>query len=74
LLQAGNTVLLSPFVVIGCDGPALVSPPRALALSASGFVLTSSPATAAPALPLGAIHGPLHWVDARLPPPDGPPR
>jgi hypothetical protein len=62
LLQAGSTVLLSPFVVVGCDGPALVSPPRALALSNTGFVLTASP----------AIQGPLHWVDARLPAPDGP--
>lgn len=69
LLQAGSNVLLSPFVVLGCDGPAFASPARALALSTGGFVLT-----AAAAGPLGAIQGPLHWVDAKVPPPDGPPR
>jgi hypothetical protein len=78
LLQAGSTVLLSPFVVVGCDGPALLSPPRALALSTTGFVLTASAApelgTAAPPLAPSAIRGPLHWVDARLPAPDGPAR
>ena len=75
LLQAGSSALLSPFVIVGCDGPALASPPRALALSASGFVLTSTSPTSAPSQPAGRapINGPLHWVDARLPPPDGPP-
>jgi hypothetical protein len=72
LLQAGSTVLLSPFVVVGCDGPALVSPPRALALSTTGFVLTASPSLSTATLAAGAIQGPLHWVDARLPAPDGP--
>jgi hypothetical protein len=76
LLQAGSSVLLSPFVVLGCDGPAFPSPARALALSTSGFVLTAAasggPATAGTP---GAIQGPLHWVDAKVPPPtDGPPR
>ena len=78
LLQAGNTVLLSPFVIVGCDAPALASPAQALAVSSSGFVLTAAPAPAsdAPGSPAlrTAIQGPLHWVDARLPPPDGPPR
>jgi hypothetical protein len=77
LLQAGSSVLLSPFVIVGCDGPALASPPHALALSASGFVLTAAPAPATDSShPPGArapINGPLHWVDARLPPPDGAP-
>jgi hypothetical protein len=75
LLQAGSSVLLSPFVILGCDGPVFASPARALALSSSGFVLTASAGSAAaPAGPLGAIQGPLHWVDAKVPPPDGPPR
>ncbi len=72
LLQAGSTVLLSPFVVVGCDGPAVASPPQALALSTSGFVLTgslaaASPPTSATAAYRSAIQGPLHWVDARGP-------
>ena len=74
LLQAGSSVLLSPFVILGCDGPALTSPARALALSTSGFVLTAASSGPAPATPPGAIQGPLHWVDARVPAPDGPPR
>lgn len=80
LLQAGGAVLLSPFVVVDLQGPAGASPPRALALSAGGFVLTESSATEAaadapaPGKRGAVIHGPLHWVDARLPPPDGPPR
>jgi hypothetical protein len=79
LLQAGSSVLLSPFVIIGCEGPALASPARPLALSTSGFVLTAagggSGGVPAPVgLPEGAIQGPLHWVDAKVPPPDGPPR
>jgi len=74
LLQAGNTVLLSPFVIVGCDAPALASPPRALAVASQGFVLTAT-ADAPGSSPLRpAIQGPLHWVDARLPAPDGPPR
>lgn len=86
LLQTGNTVLLSPFVVVGVEGPALASPAGPLALSSSGFVLTGaatpatadSPTSAAPAK--SAPRGPLHWVDAKLPldakvpPPDGPSR
>jgi hypothetical protein len=69
LLRAGSTVLLSPFLVVGWEGPALASPPSALAITTDGFVLTGSSDGAG-----GAIQGPLHWVDARLPPPDGPPR
>lgn len=71
LFDAGGTVLLTPFVVIGAKGPALPSPPRALAVSAPGFVLTAS-GTAS--LGDGAIEGPLRWVDARLAPADGPSR
>jgi hypothetical protein len=78
LLQAGNTVLLSPFVIVGCDAPALASPPQALAVSSSGFVLTGTVAPTAdtagsPAIRT-AIQGPLHWVDAKVAPPNGPPR
>jgi hypothetical protein len=86
LLQTGTTVLLSPFVVVGIEGPALASPAQPLALSSSGFVLTGaappamadSPPGAAPAR--STLRGPLHWVDAKLPPdakvppPDGSPR
>jgi hypothetical protein len=75
LLQAGGAVLLSPFVILGLQGPALPSPARPLAISAGGFVLTAaSEQPALPSVPSRAISGPLHWVDARLPPPDGPPR
>jgi hypothetical protein len=85
LLQAGSSVLLSPFVVVDVEAPALTSPTRPLALSAGGFVLTESSRPGAPppgretlgptpAAVSRSIHGPLHWVDARLPPPDGPPR
>lgn len=73
LLQAGSSVLLSPFVVLGCEAPAFASPPHALGLSTSGFVLTATPASPDPTPSRGAIQGPLHWVDARLPPPDGHP-
>ena len=69
LLQAGNTVLLSPFVVVGCDAPALASPAHALAVARTGFVLTSTPVPDPPGAP--AIQGPLHWVDAKVAPPDG---
>jgi len=75
LLQSGASVLLSPFVIVGLEGPAFSSPARPLALTASGFVLTptSAPAGGGAGAP-GGIPGPLHWVDARLPLPDGPPR
>lgn len=86
LLQTGSAVLLSPFVVVGIEGPALASPAQPLALSSSGFVLTGtapaptgdSPPGAAPGK--STLRGPLHWVDAKpppdakVPPPDGPPR
>jgi hypothetical protein len=84
LLQAGSAVLLSPFVVVGIEGPALASPAQPLALASSGYVLTGatpppeSPPSATPAR--STLRGPLHWVDAKLPPdakvppPDGPPR
>jgi len=74
LLQAGSSVLLSPFVILGCDGPALASPARPLALSTNGFILTATGGGSAPtpAGALGAIQGPLHWVDAKVPTPDGP--
>mgnify|MGYP001548574692 CR=1 FL=1 len=83
LLQTGNAVLLSPFVVVGVEGPALVSPAQPLALSSSGFLLIGAATldslpSVAPAQ--GTLRGPLHWVDAKLPPdakvppPDGPPR
>jgi len=77
LLQAGSSVLLSPFVVVGVSGPAFPSPLRALAMSESGFVLTASPNGAPPAAAgaaESAIQGPLHWLDASLGTPDGPPR
>lgn len=75
LMQAGSSVLLSPFVVVDVEGPAWTSPARALALSAGGFVLTGTgDAEAAGGSARRSIRGPLHWVDARLPPPDGPPR
>ena len=75
LLQSGAAVLLSPFVIVGLSPPALSSPSHPLALSAGGFVLTPSNVQAgASGAVTGGISGPLHWVDARLPPPDGPPR
>jgi len=78
LLQTGATILLSPFVIVGAAGPALAAPPRPLALTAAGAVLTSFDAAgagaASPPRGGGAIEGPLHWLDARLPPSDGPPR
>jgi hypothetical protein len=73
LLQAGSAVLLSPFVVVGVSAPALESPPHALALSSGGFVLTGNIGENAESSN-GGFQGPLHWVDARLPPPDGPSR
>jgi len=61
LMHAGGAVLLSPFVVVDLDGPALSAPPRPLALAANGYVLTDSGDN--PAGPLtGPIRGPLHWV------------
>lgn len=76
LLQAGSAVLLSPFVIVGCESPAFSSPPRALALSSSGFILTAAPPADSQGSPQpgAAIAGPLRWVDAKVPPPDGPPR
>jgi hypothetical protein len=77
LLRAGSAALLSPFVVLDAAAPALQSPTsEPLALSSSGHVLTGQqPAGAgATAAPAASIQGPLHWLDARLPPPDGPPR
>lgn len=69
LLQAGGATLLSPFVVLGAAAPALASPTSLpLAIASSGHVLTGEPAAGS------GIQGPLHWLDARLPPPDGPPR
>lgn len=80
LLLTGSAALLSPFVVLEAAAPALQSPTsQPLALSSSGYVLAGSPRdqpkeAVAPAAPPAAIQGPLHWLDARLPPPDGPPR
>jgi hypothetical protein len=71
-LQTGPAILLSPFVIVGGSAPALLSPGPALALTAGGMVLVPSSRRAAPSQV--AIEGPLHWLDARLPPPDGPPR
>jgi hypothetical protein len=69
LLQAGAATLLSPFVVLGAAAPALASPTSTpLAVASSGHVLSGEPAAGT------GIQGPLHWLDARLPPPDGPPR
>ena len=66
LMRVGSALLLTPFVLTGPSGPVLASPTaQPLALSVSGHVLVGSPAD-------GAILGPLHWLDARLPPPDGP--
>jgi hypothetical protein len=76
LLRAGDATLLSPFVILGATGPALSSPSPALALTAAGHVLTSGDggrATNGSGAGV-AIEGPLHWVDARLARPDGPPR
>jgi hypothetical protein len=70
--RSGSSILLSPFVIVGASAPALVSPGPALAITASGMVLVASASRAASGQI--AIEGPLHWLDARLPPPDGPPR
>ncbi|HEX2670919.1 MAG TPA: hypothetical protein VHM25_08605, partial [Polyangiaceae bacterium] len=70
LLQVPGAVLVSPFVIVGGSGAVLPSPEHALALSSSGFVLTGSSDGTSD----GPIQGPLRWVDARVPPPDGPPR
>jgi hypothetical protein len=77
LLRAGSAALLTPFVVLDAAAPALQSPTNEpLALSSSGHVLAGRQAagTGATAAPAASIQGPLHWLDARLPPPDGPPR
>ena len=77
VLRAGSAALVSPFVVLDATAPALQSPTsEPLALSSSGHVLAGQ-ATAvagATAASASAIQGPLHWLDARLPAPDGPPR
>jgi hypothetical protein len=77
LLRAGSAALISPFVVLDAAAPALQSPTsEPLALSSSGHVLAGhrSAEAGATAVPATSIQGPLHWLDARLPPPDGPPR
>ena len=75
LLQTSSSILLSPFVIVGANGPALQSPARPLALTVTGVVLTgTSVGGSAAGEAHGSIEGPLHWLDARLPPPDGPPR
>jgi hypothetical protein len=76
VLRAGSAALVSPFVVLDAAAPALQSPTsEPLALSSSGHVLAGQRAAAAGATAASAsIQGPLHWLDARLPPPDGPPR
>jgi hypothetical protein len=63
-------VLLSPFVIVDGFATALKSPTeRPLALAATGHVLAGGQAG-----PNGdAIQGPLHWLDARLPSPNGRP-
>lgn len=71
-LRTGPALLLSPFVIVGGSAPALVSPGPALALTSGGNVLVPSSKRAA--TNQIAIEGPLHWLDARLPAPDGPPR
>jgi len=74
-LQSGATILLSPFVIVDGSAPALVSPGPALAVTATGMVLlpSSRRATSGQVAQV-VIEGPLHWTDARLAPPDGPPR
>lgn len=75
LLRTGKSVLLSPFVIVGLDGPAWASPEHPLALTENGHVLTGSTEQAGQTNgTASAIQGPLRWVDARLPPSDGPPR
>ena len=74
LLRSGGSILLSPFVIVGGSGPALTSPEGALALTASGMVLTGASRPPAGAHGSGGIQGPLHWLDAKVPAPDGPPR
>jgi hypothetical protein len=75
LLQTGDVTLLSPFVVVGASGPALSIPTSSpLALSSTGHVLAGNQTEPGRAATTDGIRGPLHWLDARLPPPDGPPR
>jgi hypothetical protein len=78
LLQVGSAVLLSPFVILSEGGPALRSPTeRPLALSSTGHVLAGRPSPNGQAPSSNgseAIEGPLHWLDARVTPVDGPPR
>lgn len=74
LMQTGAALLLTPFVVLGGEPPVLSSPTeRPLALSSSGHVLAPA-SVAASAAADAAIEGPLHWLDARVPAPDGSPR
>lgn len=70
--QSGASVLLSPFVIVDANPPALTHPGPALALTSGGMVLVPSSRRAEAGRVL--IEGPLHWADARLAPPDGPPR
>ena len=62
-LQAGRSILLSPFLVVDGAAPALVSPGPALAITSGGMVLvpTSKRAGAGQVV----IEGPLHWLEAR---------
>jgi hypothetical protein len=62
-LQAGPTILLSPFVIVAGNAPALTTPGPALALTAGGMVLV--PTSKRAATHQIAIEGPLHWLDAR---------
>ena len=74
LLRNGGSILLSPFVIVGSNGPARSGPEVALALTASGMVLTGSSQAPSGARGSGLIQGPLHWLDAKVAPLDGPPR
>jgi hypothetical protein len=77
LLQVSGATLLSPFVILHDGSPALRSPTeRPLALSATGHVLAGShaPGASGTTPATEAIQGPLHWLDARVAAPDGPPR
>ena len=77
LLQVSGATLLSPFVILNDGSPTLRSPTeRPLALSGTGHVLAGNhaPGANATAPTPDAIQGPLHWLDARVAAPDGPPR
>lgn len=65
LLQAGDALLLSPFVVVGAAAPVLHSPTaHPLAVSSAGLVLAGEPSVAADPRP----RGPLRWLDATAAP------